>query len=207
NSMPLRNLVFVDSVASSYAIRPSPRRCLTGKLHNGSLLIDIPDCLKPYFSAIGSIESAVPPDASSQASGVNDLWYFFCTRFDAISRFPTLFSDRCSPSSLKRPFCSLQLAHGFLVSPLCPPCRITSNRSAQFLLRLMLFPHPAALPPCCVRRTSPSEQQHPRAQPQFGEVPQVRWKLNRLSWPSNYTHTFRARDVSQAVRVPRGACR
>lgn len=152
--MPLRNLVFVDSVASSYPIPPSPRRCLTGKLHNGSLLIEIPDCLKPYFSAIGSIESAaagcLQPGKRSQRSVVFLLHSI--RRYFSIS--DTLLA-RCSPSSLKRPFCRLQLARGSFVLPLCPPCRITSNRSAQFLLRLMLFPHPAALPHCCVRRTSP----------------------------------------------------
>ena len=164
--MPLRNLVFVDSVVSSYPIRPSPRRCLTGRLQGGSLLIEIPDCLKPYFSAIGSIESAVPPDASSQASGVNDLWYFFCTRFDAISRFPTLFSPDALQARSSDRFVAYNSRTDSSVLPLCPPCRITSNRSAQFLASCFFLTRGS---PTLLRSAyqPPESSQHPRAQPQI----------------------------------------
>jgi outer membrane protein OmpA-like peptidoglycan-associated protein len=39
---------------------------------------------------------------------------------------------------------------------------------------------------------------------QIRELPQVRWKLNRLLWPSNYTRTFRSNKGSQEVRAQGG---
>ena len=120
NSMPLRNLVFVDAIVSSYPIRPSPRRWLTGKLHNGSLLIEIPDCLKPYPPPSGPLraQSRRMPPARQAESTICGISFALDRRYFSIS--DTLLA-RCSLSSLKRPFCRLQLARGSFVLPLCPP--------------------------------------------------------------------------------------
>ena len=115
--MPLRNLVFVDSVASSYPIPPSPRRCLTGKLHNGSLLIEISDCLKPYPPPSGPLRAQSRRMSPARQSESTICGISFALGFDAISRFPTLFS----PDALQARSSDRFVAYNSRTDPPC--CR------------------------------------------------------------------------------------